>query len=83
VGQEIVSVEYCLRCFVVEGPVPKQTLTEAGEDSLALKLLRICSLNVDECRLEGWGGDVRSCEIGVGVVRGRWSFRKMTCQQAN
>jgi len=39
--------------------------------------------NVDECRLEGWGGDVRSCEIGVGVVRGRWSFRKMTCQQAN
>jgi len=43
VGQEIVSVEYCLRCFVVEGPVPKQTLTEAGEDSLALKLLRICS----------------------------------------
>ena len=42
-GQEIVSVVWNLRCFVVEGPVPKQTLTEAGEDSFALKLLRICS----------------------------------------
>ena len=42
-GQEIESVEYYWRYFVVEGPLPKQTLTEAGEDSLALMLLRICS----------------------------------------
>jgi hypothetical protein len=40
VGQEIVS-EKSRCCFVVEGPVPKQTLTE--EDSLALMLWRICS----------------------------------------
>jgi hypothetical protein len=51
VGQEIVS-EKSRCCFVVEGPVPKQTLTE--EDSLALTLWRICSLNVDEIRRLGW-----------------------------
>ena len=36
-------MEWWSRCFVVEGPVPKQTLTEAGKDSSVLKLLQICS----------------------------------------
>jgi len=42
--------------------VPKQTLTEAGKDSLTLELLQICSLNEDEYRLLGWGRDLSLCE---------------------
>ena len=39
--------------------------------------------NVDEYRLLGWGRDLYFLWECVGLVRARWSFRKMTCQQAN
>jgi len=82
VGQEIVSVEYCLRCFVVEGPVPKQTLTEAGEDSLALKLLRICSF------YEAWSAGIRKSDDefekeGMGGVKNKSRSTRIRCNEKN